>query len=179
MEEEEEEEKEEEGRAETSETSLALAEIVRRNSSQSRVRNLPRQQSLTGPRTGSSLVSHKLETRLVHSHWSRTVETGVASPPVLCHKEPARASKAPYHFVFVFCLLPAGSLWHKGSYNRTYERLWMRRAGSLWHKITTEDLDSNVGPRPMRVDQSGRDAEVLSSISTRSIYQAGAIHQLQ
>ena len=104
---------------------------------------------------------------------------GVASPPVLCHKEPARASKAPYHFVFVFCLLPAGSLWHKGSYNRTYERLWMRRAGSLWHKITTEDLDSNVGPRPMRVDQSGRDAEVLSSISTRSIYQAGAIHQLQ
>ena len=30
---------------------------------------------------------------------------------LLCHKEPARASKAPY----------AGSLWHKGAYNRTFQ----------------------------------------------------------
>ena len=34
---------------------------------------------------------------------------GIASPAVLCHKEPDRASKAP-------SLLLAGSLWHKDIY---------------------------------------------------------------
>ena len=49
---------------------------------------------------------------------------GIASPAILCHKEPARASKAPLgaleRKMGVFCLLLAGSLWHKGAYNRTF-----------------------------------------------------------
>ena len=43
--------------------------------------------------------------RVVHSHWSRNVQAWLSlvesfrvllAPAVLCHKEPARASKAPY-----------------------------------------------------------------------------------
>ena len=45
------------------------------------------------------------------SHCSRASQVMLA-PAILCHKEPARASKAP--------LLLAGSLWHKGAYNRTF-----------------------------------------------------------
>ena len=35
------------------------------------------------------------------------------APALLCHKEPARATG--------LCLLLAGSLWHKGVYNRTFQ----------------------------------------------------------
>ena len=39
----------------------------------------------------------------------------VATPALLCHKEPARRIQRE-----VFCLLLAGSLWHKGAYNRNF-----------------------------------------------------------
>ena len=72
---------------------------------------------------------------------------------LLCHKEPARRIQSP--LLAAFCLLLAGSLWHKSSWfpctERSYYRrpyaikgflrskppsrgLWMQRAGSLWHK---------------------------------------------
>ena len=37
---------------------------------------------------------------------------------LLCHKEPARCIQSP--LLGAFCLLLAGSLWHKGAYNRTF-----------------------------------------------------------
>ena len=37
---------------------------------------------------------------------------------LLCHKEPARRIQSP--LLGAFCLLLAGSLWHKGAYNRTF-----------------------------------------------------------
>ena len=46
---------------------------------------------------------------------------GVAPPALLCHKEPARRIQSP--LLGAFCLLLAGSLWHKGAYNRTFP--WM------------------------------------------------------
>ena len=49
--------------------------------------------------------------RLV-SHWSRASPVMLAQA-VSCHKEPARS-------LGVFCLIPAGSLWHKDAYNRTF-----------------------------------------------------------
>ena len=50
---------------------------------------------------------------------------GIELQSVLCHKEPARASKAPYQMLWnvkythwgVFCLPLAGSLWYTGDYN--------------------------------------------------------------
>ena len=65
--------------------------------------------------------------------WLSLVESNICSfivllvPAILCHKEPARASKSPYSVLWnakyphwgVFCLLLAGSLWHKGAY-RTF-----------------------------------------------------------
>ena len=54
--------------------------------------------------------------RLVHLDVEVRSEELLA-PALLCHKEPARASKAPIEGYF----LPyAGSLWHKGAYNRTF-----------------------------------------------------------
>ena len=64
----------------------------------------------------------------------------VAMPALLCHKEPARRIQSP--ILGAFCLLLAGSLWHKDSWlpciERSYYRrpfckapsrgLWMRRA---------------------------------------------------
>ena len=43
--------------------------------------------------------------------WSTAVirDHHVATPPLLCHKEPARSIQSP----LLFCLLLAGSLWHK------------------------------------------------------------------
>ena len=38
---------------------------------------------------------------------------------LLCHKEPARRIQSP--LLGAFCLLLAGSLWHKGAYNRTFQ----------------------------------------------------------
>ena len=76
---------------------------------------------------------------LLRSHWSRPSPVMLA-PAVLCHKEPARASKA-------------GSLWHKDSWLPCTERSYYRRpyaiknqrgasrdarAGSLWHKTAGE-----------------------------------------
>ena len=48
------------------------------------------------------------------------VESSKQEPALLCHKEPARASKARNtpHWVLPY----AGSLWHKGAYNRTKPR---------------------------------------------------------
>ena len=37
---------------------------------------------------------------------------------LLCHKEPAPRIQSP--LLGAFCLLLAGSLWHKGAYNRTF-----------------------------------------------------------
>ena len=49
---------------------------------------------VTSPASGvRAPVQQRPEIRLVHSHWSGTVQR---SPAILCHKEPARASKAPY-----------------------------------------------------------------------------------
>ena len=48
---------------------------------------------------------------LLRSHWSRASLVMLA-PAVLCHKEPARRIQSP--LLGVFCLLLAGSLWHKG-----------------------------------------------------------------
>ena len=85
---------------------------------------------------------------LLRSHWSRASLVMLA-PAILCHKEPARASKEMGVFCVPKPIVPRG--------------LWMQRAGSLWDKtagasITREALDqwerSNVGARPMRVDQS-------------------------
>ena len=49
-----------------------------------------------------SLVETFIELKYFHS---------VATPALLCHKEPARRIQSP---IGVFCLLLAGSLWHKG-----------------------------------------------------------------
>ena len=51
-----------------------------------------------------------------------------ATPALLCHKEPARRIQSPLLGALErkipplgeFCLLLAGSLWHKGAYNRTF-----------------------------------------------------------
>ena len=64
---------------------------------------------------------------MVHSHWSRSNEARLSLVEsfilllrqcLLCHKEPARRIQSP--LLGAFCLLLAGSLWHKGAYNRTF-----------------------------------------------------------
>ena len=64
---------------------------------------------------------------VVHSHWSRLNEARLSLVQslivllrqcLLCHKEPARRIQSPLQGAF--CLLLAGSLWHKGAYNRTF-----------------------------------------------------------
>ena len=64
-----------------------------------------------------------LRPSVLHSHWSSSNEARLSlvqsfvsllAPAILCHKEPARASKVPT----TLCLLLAGSLWHEGDYNR-------------------------------------------------------------
>ena len=84
----------------------------------------------------SGLGHYCLDIRLVHSHWSRNVEARLSlvesfkvllALAVLCHKEPARASKSP--LTGVFCLLLAASLWHKtaGEVNPCTERSYYRQ----------------------------------------------------
>ena len=51
------------------------------------------------------------------SHWSRWFIV-LLRQCLLCHKEPARRIQSP--LLGAFCLLLAGSLWHKGAYNRTF-----------------------------------------------------------
>ena len=57
--------------------------------------------------SSSDLIRVKVSTKtsVLHSHWSRNVEAWLSlveriivllAPALLCHKEPARASKAPY-----------------------------------------------------------------------------------
>ena len=43
----------------------------------------------------------------------------VATPALLCHKEPTRRIQSPLLGALERLLL-AGSLWHKGAYNRTF-----------------------------------------------------------
>ena len=64
-----------------------------------------------GCNTNGSSICCKFITlfRVVHLDVEVRSEELLA-PALLCHKERARASKAPY----------AGSLWHKGAYNRTF-----------------------------------------------------------
>ena len=69
---------------------------------------------------------------LVRSHWSRA-SLVMLPPAVSCHKEQARASKAPYlgpwnaSLLLVFCLLLAGSLCQMDSWLTWTERSNNRR----------------------------------------------------
>ena len=54
---------------------------------------------------------------------------GVATPAVLCYKEPDRRIQSP----LLGALFLAGSLWHKGAYRRTIP--CMEANYPLWHKI--------------------------------------------
>ena len=105
---------------------------------------------------------------------------GVAMPAAVCHKEPARVSKAPYKglcfslvlydgirapIIWLFhawkhiILMPARSkqnnphLWVNTIHSKAPRR---RRAGSLWHKIEALDQwePSLFEPRPMRVENT-------------------------
>ena len=70
-------------------------------------------------------------TSLLHSHWSRSnqarlslVQSFSMLTAILCHKEPAQASEdlgalKRKKNKFIPCFPYAGSLWHKGAYNRT------------------------------------------------------------
>ena len=89
-------------------------------------------------REGVSAINHHGFARLIidfQSEWSTLIDrdcrdraligrglyrTDVAPPALLCHKEPARRIQSPLvgaskrKIPPIFCLLIAGSLWHKG-----------------------------------------------------------------
>ena len=67
--------------------------------------------SLVEAQRGSSLIGQEL-----HSF---------STPALLCHKEPARRIQSP--LLKAFCLLLAGSLWHKDSWLPCTERSYYRR----------------------------------------------------
>ena len=69
----------------------------------------------------STLIGRAMS-RLV-SHWSRVL----LAPALLCHKEPARRIQTQNTPRGVFCLLLAGSLWHKDRWLPCTERSYYRR----------------------------------------------------
>ena len=69
-----------------------------------------------------SLTRRSLRIRLVHLDVEDSSEELLA-PALLCHKEPARRIQSP----LLFCLLLAGSLWHKDSWFPCTERSYYRR----------------------------------------------------
>ena len=106
---------------------------------------------------------------------------------LLCHKEPARRIQSP--LLGAFCLLHAGSLWHKGAYNRIFPCMeanypWMQRTGSLWHKrhwsSNNMKLSNESGPHcschvtppsPGGHDSLGTGASELGLVRIRTLRQ--------
>ena len=76
---------------------------------------------------------------------------GIALPAVLCHKESSKTillRMALERKISVFCLLLAGSLWHKDSgilRSKAPSRgLWMPELVYLWHKTAGEAIPRNI-----------------------------------
>ena len=68
---------------------------------------------------GKNQLGFCVGTRLVHLDVEDQVEE-MLEPALLCHKEPARRIQSPLLGALERKILLAGSLWHKGAYNRTF-----------------------------------------------------------
>ena len=72
-------------------------------------------------------------------HWSRASLVMLA-PAILCHKEPARE-------LGVFCLLLAGSLWHKHSWLPCTDRSYYRRPCAIKNQRRASKIPPLGGPQ--------------------------------
>ena len=75
------------------------------------------------------LVWRVIPVSVVHSHWSRWFIV-LLRQYLLCHKEPAPRIRSP--LLWAFCLLLAGSLWHKSAGGATPRNSPRHRGGPHW-----------------------------------------------